>query len=196
MAIETLNPNAAGDETEFGGTINPDVAHYLNIDDHKLLPDDDNTYISSTPDEGTLAYYIVIKENSTTTNVDKTSGTSTSYANHSNKWTTKPSDSGAFTSSDIDGLQIGVRFTGDDNPRDETDLFNLPAWPNSSGDTINSITVYARWKKVAGGGGSFSMRVTQVYVDVDYTAGGYSNKVSGVSTNEVIGVSVDEVIGI
>jgi hypothetical protein len=163
MATQILRPSAAGDLTQFS-TVSSGT-HWEAVDESSA---DTDTYITSALDEGTLAYYIVIKENSTTTNISKSA--TTSFANYSNEWTTKPSDSSAFTVSDIDGLQIGVRFTGDDEPRDETDLFNITNWPNSASDTINSITVYARWSKVTGPGGSAQMRVTQVYVSVDYTA--------------------------
>ena len=81
----------------------------------------------------------------------------------------KPSDSSAFTVTDINNLQIGVKFTGDDNPTNQTDLFNIQDWPHNSGDTINSITVTARYKN-SGFSSIVSMRCTQVFVTVDYTA--------------------------
>ena len=71
---------------------------------------------------------------------------------------------------DINNLQIGVKFTGEDEPTNQTDLFNIQDWPNNSGDTINSITVYARWKNSGAGAAVQKMRCTQVYVSVDYTA--------------------------
>ena len=164
MATQLLYPSAAGDLTQFNSVSSG--THWEAVDESSA--DDDTSYITSALDEGTLAFYIVIKENSTTTNISKSA--TTSYANYSNEWTAKPSDSSAFTVTDINNLQIGVRFTGDDNPINQTDLFNITDWPNSASDTINSITVYARWKNSGAGAAAPRMRCTQVYVSVDYTA--------------------------
>ncbi len=163
MPTQNLYPNAAGDLTQFS-TSNA-LNHWQAVDETSA--DDDTSYILSGQDELTDGYFIVIKENSTTTAVKK--GNSTSYANYSNEWTTKPSDSSAFTVTDINNLQIGVKFTGDDEPTDQTDLFNIQDWPNNSGDTINSITVYARYKDGSAPASVNTMKCTQVYVSVDYT---------------------------
>ena len=163
MATQLLYPSAAGDLTQFSSVSSG--THWEAVDESSA--DDDTSYIQSGADENTDGYYIAIKENSTTTAVKK--GNTNSYANYSNQWTAKPSDSSAFTVTDINNLQIGVQFIGDDNPTDETDLFNITNWPNSASDTINSITVYARWKDNHGSAGVEQMRCTQVYVSVDYT---------------------------
>ena len=174
MPTQILRPNAAGDLTQFTHVIPSATAHYLTVDETSA--DDDTSYIESGTDELTNDYQIVIKENSTITEVQK--GKSTSYVNYTHEFTTKPSDSSAFTVTDINNLQIGVNFTGTDNPTDQTDLFNIEDWPHNSGDTINSITVTARWK--SSGSPSFCfMDCTQVFVTVDYTAFVESTETTG-----------------
>ena len=162
MPTQLLYPNAAGDLTQFS-TVSSGT-HFEAVDETSA--DDDTSYIRSGLDEADETWSIVIKENSTTTAVAK-SATST-YANYTNEFTAKPSDSSAFTVTDINNLQIGVKYTGDDNPINQTDLFNIQDWPNNSGDTINSVTVTARWKSSSTAAFSF-MQCTQVFVSVDYT---------------------------
>ena len=166
MPTQNLYPNAAGDLTQFPTVEPSSINHFQAVDETSA--DDDTSYIESGTDELTDRYFIVIKENSTTTAVEKSD--STSYVNYTNQWTTKPSDSSAFTVTDINNLQIGVNFTGTDNPTDQTDLFNIEDWPHNSADTINSITVTARYKDSQAAGSLDRMRCTQVFVTVDYTA--------------------------
>ena len=166
MPTQNLYPNAAGDLTQFATVEPSSINHFQAVDETSA--DDDTSYIESGTDELTDKYFIVIKENSTTTAVEKSD--STSYVNYTNQWTTKPSDSSAFTVTDINNLQIGVKFTGEDSPTNQTDLFNIQDWPNNSGDTINSITVTARYKDSQGPASLGRMRCTQVFVTVDYTA--------------------------
>ena len=165
MPTQNLYPNAAGDLTQFPTVEPSSINHFQAVDETSA--DDDTSYIESGTEELTDRYFIVIKENSTTTAVEKSD--STSYVNYTNQWTTKPSDSNAFTVTDINNLQIGVKFTGEDNPTNQTDLFNIQDWPNNSGDTINSITVTARYKDSQGPASLGRMRCTQVFVTVDYT---------------------------
>ena len=165
MPTQNLYPNAAGDLTQFSTVEPSSISHFQAVDETSA--DDDTSYIESGTDELTNDYQIVIKENSTITEVQK--GKSTSYVNYTHEFTTKPSDSSAFTVTDINNLQIGVNFTGTDNPTDQTDLFNIQDWPNNSGDTINSITVTARYKDTQAAGSIDRMRCTQVFVTVDYT---------------------------
>ena len=165
MPTQNLYPNAAGDLTQFPTVEPSSINHFQAVDETSA--DDDTSYIESGTEELTDRYFIVIKENSTTTAVEKSD--STSYVNYTNQWTTKPSDSSAFTVTDINNLQIGVKFTGEDNPTNQTDLFNIQDWPNNSADTINSITVSARWKNAGAGAAAQRMRCTQVFVTVDYT---------------------------
>ena len=165
MPTQILRPNAAGDLTQFTHVIPSATAHHLTVDETSA--DDDTSKIRSNPDDSTAKWFIVIKENSTTTAVEKTAtGT---FANYTNEFTAKPSDSSAFTVTDINNLQIGVKFTGEDGPTDETDLFNIEDWPHNSGDTINSITVTARWKSSGTSAFTF-MDCTQIFATVDYTA--------------------------
>ncbi len=163
MATQLLYPSAAGDLTQFTN-VNT-ATHWEAVDETSA--DDATSFIRSGVDESDETWSIVIKENSTTTAVAK-SATGT-YTNYTNEWTVKPSDSSAFTVTDINNLQIGVKYTGDDNPINQTDLFNIQDWPNNSGDTINSVTVTARWKSSGTSAFSF-MECTQVFATVDYTA--------------------------
>ena len=166
MPTQNLYPNAAGDLTQFPTVEPSSINHFQAVDETSA--DDDTSYIESGTDELTNDYHIVIKENSTITEVQK--GKSTSYVNYTHEFTTKPSDSSAFTVTDINNLQIGVNFTGPDNPTDQTDLFNIQDWPNNSGDTINSITVNVRYKNSGSGAAAPRMRLTQIFLTVDYTA--------------------------
>ena len=166
MPTQNLYPNAAGDLTQFATVEPSSINHFQAVDETSA--DDDTSYIESGTDELTDKYFIVIKENSTTTAVEKSD--STSYVNYTNQWTTKPSDSSAFTVTDINNLQIGVKFTGEDGPTNQTDLFNIQDWPHNSADTINSITVTARYKDSQAPASLGRMRCTQVFVTVDYTA--------------------------
>ena len=111
MPTQNLYPNAAGDLTQFP-TVEPSSANHFQAVD-ETSADDDTSYIESGTDELTNDYHIVIKENSTITEVQK--GNSTSYVNYTHEFTTKPSDSSAFTVTDINNLQIGVNFTGTDS---------------------------------------------------------------------------------
>jgi len=165
MPTQNLYPNAAGDLTQFPTVVNPVSSNHFEAVD-ETSADDDTSYVQSGLDEITTNN-IVIKENSTTTAVNKSF--SNNYVNYTNQWTAKPSDSSAFTVTDINNLQIGVKFTGEDNPTNQTDLFNIQDWPNNSGDTINSITVTARWKNAGSGAAAQRMRLTQIFVTVDYT---------------------------
>ena len=166
MPTQNLYPNAAGDLTQFPTVEPSSINHFQAVDETSA--DDDTSYIQSGTDELSDGYFIVIKENSTTTAVQK--GNSTSYVNYTNQWTAKPSDSSAFTVTDINNLQIGVKFTGDDNPINQTDLFNIQDWPHNSGDTINSITINVRYKNSGSGAAAPRMRLTQIFLTVDYTA--------------------------
>ena len=166
MPTQNLYPNAAGDLTQFATVEPSSINHFQAVDETSA--DDDTSYIESGTDELTNDYHIVIKENSTITEVQK--GKSTSYVNYTHEFTTKPSDSSAFTVTDINNLQIGVKFTGDDNPINQTDLFNIQDWPHNSADTINSVTITARYKDSQAPASLGRMRCTQVFVTVDYTA--------------------------
>ena len=165
MPTQNLYPNAAGDLTQFP-TVEPSSANHFEAVD-ETSADDDTSYVESGIDEF-VTFFITIKENSTTTAVAK-SATGT-FADYTNEFTTKPSDSSAFTVTDINNLQIGVKFTGEDNPTNQTDLFNIQDWPNNSGDTINSITVNVRYKNSGSGAAAPRMRLTQIFATVDYTA--------------------------
>jgi len=162
MATETLRPSAPGDLTEFTPYPGTGEANWEDVDD--IVSDDDATYVRVSPplEQGTQLQ-ICIKENSVTTKTANQSLTE-SYVLFSQQWDTRPSDSGAWTWNDIDSLQIGVY---ESLTRFFTDLYNLPS--HAGAGTINYVKVYARarWRVSAG---TAYLYVTQVYVEVDYTA--------------------------
>ena len=167
MPTQNLYPNAAGDLTQFPTVEPSSINHFQAVDETSA--DDDTSYVQTNQEEASVQK-ILIKENSTTTGASKTFTDNTNYNNYTNQWTAKPSDSSAFTVTDINNLQIGVQFTGDEEPTDQTDLFNIEDWPHNSGDTINSVTVTARWKNAVGGAHQQRLRLTQIFATVDYTA--------------------------
>ena len=166
MPTQNLYPNAAGDLTQFPTVEPSSINHFQAVDETSA--DDDTSYVESGIDE-LVTFFITIKENSTTTHSSTTISSDSSYANYTKQYTAKPSDSSAFTVTDINNLQIGVRYTGSDEPTDQTDLFNIQDWPNNSGDTINSITVNVRYKNSGSGAAIPRMRLTQIFLTVDYT---------------------------
>ena len=168
MPTQNLYPNAAGDLTQFPTIVNPVSSNHFQAVD-ETSADDDTSYVQTNQEEASVQK-ILIKENSTTTGANKSFTDNTNYNNYTNQWTAKPSDSSAFTVTDINNLQIGVQFTGDEEPTDQTDLFNIEDWPHNSGDTINSVTVTARWKNTVGGAHAQRLRLTQIFATVDYTA--------------------------
>ena len=166
MPTQNLYPNAAGDLTQFATVEPSSINHFQAVDETSA--DDDTSYVQTNQEEASVQK-ILIKENSTTTGASKTFTDNTNYNNYTNQWTAKPSDSSAFTVTDINNLQIGVQFTGDEEPTEQTDLFNIEDWPHNSGDTINSVTVTARWKNTVGGAHAQRLRLTQIFATVDYT---------------------------
>ena len=168
MPTQNLYPNAAGDLTQFPTIVNPVSSNHFQAVD-ETSADDDTSYVQTNQEEASVQK-ILIKENSTTTGANKFFTDNTNYNNYTNQWTAKPSDSSAFTVTDINNLQIGVQFTGNEEPTDQTDLFNIEDWPNNSADTINSVTVTARWKNTVGGAHAQRLRLTQIFATVDYTA--------------------------
>ena len=167
MPTQNLYPNAAGDLTQFP-TVEPSSANHFQAVD-ETSADDDTSYVQTNQEEASVQK-ILIKENSTTTHSSTTVPSDSSYANYTKEFTTKPSDSSAFTATDINNLQIGVRYTGTDEPTDQTDLFNIQDWPHNSADTINSVTVSVRYKNSGAGAAAPRMRLTQIFATVDYTA--------------------------
>ena len=167
MPTQNLYPNAAGDLTQFP-TVEPSSANHFEAVD-ETSADDDTSYVQTNQEEAS-EQKILIKENSTTTGASKTFTDNTNYNNYTKEFTTKPSDSSAFTATDINNLQIGVRYTGTDEPTDQTDLFNIQDWPHNSADTINSVTVSVRYKNSGAGAAAPRMRLTQIFATVDYTA--------------------------
>ena len=167
MPTQNLYPNAAGDLTQFATVEPSSINHFQAVDETSA--DDDTSYIQSGVDES-VTFFITIKENSTTTHSSTNVPSDSSYANYTKQYTAKPSDSSAFTVTDINNLQIGVQFTGNEEPTDQTDLFNIEDWPHNSGDTINSVTITARWKNAVGGAFAQRLRLTQIFATVDYTA--------------------------
>lgn len=162
--VETLRPNAAGDETNWSPLGGGD--NYEEVDE--AVADDDTSFNrSSIVFEGTGDFYISIKENGITTDSGLKEGT-LNYVDYYEQWNTRPSDSGPWTRDDIVALQIGYideEEVGQVPPPSGRDLFNLPA-PGAYA-VINSVKVYVRAKRVTALG-RVALRVTQVYVEVDY----------------------------
>jgi parallel beta-helix repeat protein len=155
----TLRPNGVGD-SETWSDENPSVDHYLNVDD--VSPDEDATYIEQVG--AFLIFQIGIKENSVSTYSTKSPGIS--YSDHSFSRTTRPSDSGAWTITDIDNLQIGARETDSGH----LDFYDLPASNIPVGSTINKVETFFRAKKWTDKKYSFQhIRATQNWVEVTYT---------------------------
>lgn len=143
--IETLRPNAAGDETALQTQYPAEGEHWDKVDEE--TPDEDDTYVQGSfksaqrdlynlpahTGSGTInsitvyarvRYYldvsggqISIKSDSTVTDVSVTM--SSEYATRSNQWSTNPADSQPWEWDDIDALQIGFRGSpsGAGNPR-------------------------------------------------------------------------------
>ena len=157
MAIETLRPNAAGDETSIPYQSPASTAHWDKVDE--AVADDSTTFLyegtsthrdlynlPASSGSGTINFikiyircessgevlrdaYPSLKSGSTVTDGTKIDLTS-SWVTYSEQWSINPDDSAAWEWADIDALQIGVKLTG------------------GRGDTASC---------------------TQVYVEVDYT---------------------------
>ena len=160
MAVETLRPNAAGDETNIGFQYPGTGAHWDKVDE--VEPDGNSTrvysevaawqrdlyHLPASSGNGTINSVTVyatvwgyasnryakvaLKANST---VDEGSSIpmDETWKLISETWNTNPADSQPWTWADIDALQIGVALWG------------------------------------VGAGGINECRCTQVYVEVDYT---------------------------
>ena len=160
--IETLRPNAAGDETNIDAQYPDSGAHWDKVDE--ATADDDSTYIYYHSSEGAYErdlYNLPASSGSGTINkitvyfrayrygehakasiksdsvvTDGTEVTlSSDYTTYSQEWTTNPADDAAWEWTDIDALQVGVSLKGGFDPPD------------------NYYDAYC----------------TQVYVEVDYT---------------------------
>lgn len=179
--IETLRPNAAGDECSIEsevGAVCPN--HYQNVDE--AVADDDTTYIEdssgnyhrdlynlpASSGSGTINFIKVyfrcthnygtdyakpsIKSDSTVTDGTEVE-IGSGWNTYSQQWNTNPADGQPWQWADIDALQIGV-----------------------------SLKAY-----------STTPECTQVYVEVDYTPApaGWTGKISGVTDPaKVMGVDV------
>ena len=165
MAIETLRPNAAGDETAISTQVPSSDAHWDKVDE--VVADDLTTMVQtestsyqrdlynlpSSSGSGTINKITVhfrcrmwgadvehckasIKSDSTVTDgAEKSFVSNFDFQDFSQEWATNPADSQAWEWADIDALQIGVSLLGGFDP------------PN--------LHFYAS--------------CTQVYVEVDYT---------------------------
>jgi hypothetical protein len=161
-STEILRPNEIGSET-WPYQYPSEGYHWDKVDE--VTADGDDTYISTEDyTEIPQDFYICIKENDVTS-AEIVYSLTGSYNTFSFQWSTKPSNSQAWTWTDIDNLQIGVMGNL------EPDLFNLPA--HSGSGTINYIKVYVRARFYYYYNGEaeedrYRLRVTQVYVEVDY----------------------------
>jgi hypothetical protein len=154
-ASVTINPNAAGsnsqwtwsggsadftnwqsadDDTTYAGVSSQNQSQTVALDDTSLYGTINSVtvYASARQTTGNEKLQIVLRTSSSNY-VSATSGiVATSYSLYSNAWTTDPSDTQAWTWSEINGLEAGV-------------------------------------KSINNGGWGGEMRVSQVYVVVDYT---------------------------
>ncbi len=177
--VETLRPNAAGDETDILQQYPVGGAHWEKVDE--VSPDENSTYVYSAYGDGwrrdlyklpassglgTINKITVyfrgrgtsrdsrakasIKSNSTVTDMPEYQSLPEPWGTFLYEWTENPAG-GAWEWADIDALQIGVYL-------------------------------YAAFDEA---------RCTQVYVEVDYTPLPWSGKVSGVTNPaKVMGVDV------
>ena len=156
MATLTLRPSSNVQVLNWTGS-------YTDVDEETA--DEDTSYAYYNSDEDRDSRWFLIKENGVTT--EQGSGAPLfTYATNDYTWTTRPSDGQPFTVADIDDLAIGEggQLTGGISARI---LFGLPA--SGIHGTINSIKVYRRDKKVDTGYPNVQIRLTQIYVVVDYT---------------------------
>ncbi|MBI4302975.1 MAG: hypothetical protein HY665_01355 [Chloroflexi bacterium] len=179
---ETLRPNDAGDETGISSQFPTSGAHWDKVDE--AASDGDTTYVARNSGgwledlynvanhysgSGSINYvrvYMVARATGTPNQASarihiKTNGTeydgsqvtvTTSYTAYSFQWDTNPQTDLAWTWSEIDALQIGVRIREANN--------NIPT------------------------------RVTQVYVEVNYSGGGILLQ-GNVPTGDLFEVTVD-----
>lgn len=135
MAIITLRPEAAGDETSIPGQIPDSGEHWQKVDE---VVADDNDYVINSTEDGiyyrdlyALSYsttagrinkiIVHFRAKSTTlgrikpslkSNSTVTDGTEVNlinaWTNYSQEWTTNPADGEAWDWSDIDSLQVGI----------------------------------------------------------------------------------------
>ena len=156
MATLTLRPDSNVEVTNWTGS-------YTDVDE--VTADEDTTYVYCNSDEAYDDRSFLIKENG----VKTASGTGAPllyYVTDSKAWSTRPSDGKPFTVADVDALAVGERTkTAAGIPADI--LFGLPA--SGIQGIINSVTLYRRDKKVETGDSNTQIRVTQIYVVVDYT---------------------------
>ena len=188
MAIETLRPNGAGDETSIDAQYPTSGAHWEKVDE--AVADDNATYVSAYAGtyqrdlyelpassgsgpinkitvffriksfSGDISAKASIKSGSTVSDGSEVSRDDNAWETYSYEFATNPDDSAAWEWADIDALQIGVSL-------------KLDFWEAS---------VYC----------------TQVYVEVDYTKsrivtmGGKSRaniaKVSGKSMADIVSI--------
>jgi len=163
MAVETLRPNAAGDETSIAGQTPASTYHWDKVDEASA--DDGATNVNTTSTayqrdlfnlaahsegSGSINFIKVyfrccwygqqgwakpsLKSDSTVTDGNEVAVSQyATWTTYSQQWDTNPADSQAWEWADIDALQIGVSL-----------------------------------KATSGG----NIYCTQVYVEVDYTVGG------------------------
>jgi hypothetical protein len=162
MSIETLRPNAAGDETNIANQYPSSGEHWDKVDEE--TPDESNTHVNTNSTSyqrdlynlpahsvgsGTINFIKIyfrfklfstgtgyakpsLKSNSTVTDGTEVEHTSGTWTTYSEQWNTNPADSQPWEWADIDALQIGVSL-----------------------------------KK-----GTMNIYCTQVYVEIDYGAAG------------------------
>jgi len=155
-----LRPDAEGDTEQWSRSAGSDT--YALVDEESS--DGDTTYIYVSTINAPEAIKLYLRLGSTNSLGSALSPTS-SYAAY-DETITRPGG-GSWSESDIGSLKVGIYL--DAGLTEYYSDVNVGAWPYS-GYTINSVKAGGTIKLTTGKGGS--CRVTQLWIDVDYTASG------------------------
>jgi len=158
MPVDTLRPNGVGTTTEFTASTGD------NYDCVNESIANDSDYVFKSEGYNVEQQGFAVRENSTTTTYS-TFFDQGDYQLYSKELTTRPSDSQSWTITDINSLEVGPRHMGHS---EYVDLYTLD--DTIAVGTINKITIYIRGKEIFVAKGTFATYVSQVYVEVDYTA--------------------------
>jgi len=138
--VETLRPNAAGDETSIQNHNQPSGEHWEQVDE--AIADDSSTTVFTASEvyerdlynlpqssgSGTINFIKIyfrvwtdygggakpsLKSGSTVVDGNEVSVSSVAWQTYSQRWDKNPADNEAWEWSDIDALQIGVSLRGD-----------------------------------------------------------------------------------
>jgi hypothetical protein len=160
VSNQILRPNAEGDNEQWSLSAGSDT--YALVDEE--TSDGDSTYIylpTITAPDSVKLYLRLGTTNSLGSELSLTS----SYAAYDE--TISRPGGGSWSESDLSDLKVGIYLDG--GLTESYSDVNVGAWPYSD-YTINSVKAGGTIKLTTGKGGQ--CRVTQLWVDVDYTASG------------------------